>query len=273
MSVHILAVNPLIKELFHSMNIFVQWNMAYDKWSGNLSFADSLVLNQYSLLAGTSGRLYSIGSFSYCQSALPLDIHIGSYCSIAKGVTVMASGHPLDRFTTSPVTYHAGKFGFSPLAAGLLEPAVNSAAEKNFSYQRSLDNEEFSPVAWSERRPPIIIGNDVWIGADVLLKPGVSIGDGAIIAARAVVTKDVEPFSIVGGVPAKRIRKRYSDVIEKRLEQLKWWTYPYYRFQGIKGDEPIEQFIEKVSILIESGRISPFEPKTITAEMILSATP
>ena len=70
-----------------------------------------------------------------------------------------------------------------------------------------------------------IIGNDVWIGSNVLLLPGISIGDGAIIAAGAVVTKDIEPYSIVGGVPAKEIRKRCSEEKIKKLIQLKWWNW------------------------------------------------
>lgn len=70
------------------------------------------------------------------------------------------------------------------------------------------------------------IGNDVWIGSGALLLPGVHIGDGAIIAAGAVVTKDVEPYAIVGGVPAKIIRKRFNDEQIKYLLELKWWDKP-----------------------------------------------
>lgn len=71
----------------------------------------------------------------------------------------------------------------------------------------------------------IIVGNDVWIGANVVLLPGVYIGNGAIIAAGAVVTHDIEPYSIVGGVPAKKIRYRFEhDVIEK-LQEIQWWNW------------------------------------------------
>lgn len=68
----------------------------------------------------------------------------------------------------------------------------------------------------------IVIGNDVWIGYDAVIMAGVTIGDGAIIDTRAVVTKDVEPYSIVGGVPAKEIRKRFSPEIIAKLMELKW---------------------------------------------------
>ena len=78
--------------------------------------------------------------------------------------------------------------------------------------------------AW-DNKGDIVIGNDVWIGYDAIIMAGVTIGDGAIISTRAVVTKDVEPYSIVGGVPAKEIRKRFSTDIIARLQELQWWNW------------------------------------------------
>ena len=83
-----------------------------------------------------------------------------------------------------------------------------------------------------------IIGNDVWIGHDATIMPGVHIGDGAIIATKAVVTKDVEPYTIVGGNPAKPIRKRFSEATISKLLQLKWWNWEI---------EKITQNIEKLT--------------------------
>lgn len=80
-------------------------------------------------------------------------------------------------------------------------------------------------AAW-DNKGDIVIGNDVWIGYETVIMAGVHIGDGAVIAARAVVAKDVPPYTIVGGTPAKEIRKRFeADVIE-RLSMLKWWDWP-----------------------------------------------
>ena len=70
-----------------------------------------------------------------------------------------------------------------------------------------------------------IIGNDVWIGRESIIMPGVKIGDGAIIAAYSVVTKDVEPYSLVGGNPAKFIKKRFDNELIEMLLQVKWWDY------------------------------------------------
>ena len=71
----------------------------------------------------------------------------------------------------------------------------------------------------------IVIGNDVWIGYEAVIMAGVHIGNGAIIAARAVVTKDVPPYTIVGGVPARPIRKRFDEEVIRKLETLKWWDW------------------------------------------------
>ena len=79
--------------------------------------------------------------------------------------------------------------------------------------------------AW-DNKGDIIIGNDVWIGYEAVILAGVRIGDGAIIAARAVVTKDVPPYTIVGGTPAKEIRKRFPAEVIEKLQALKWWDWP-----------------------------------------------
>ena len=84
--------------------------------------------------------------------------------------------------------------------------------------------------AW-DHKGDIVIGNDVWIGYEAVVMAGVTIGDGAIIGARAVVTKDVPPYTIVGGVPAREIRRRFSDDVIARLLELKWCDWPAERIQ------------------------------------------
>lgn len=81
------------------------------------------------------------------------------------------------------------------------------------------------PEAW-DNKGDIVVGNDVWIGYEAVILAGVTIGDGAIIGARAVVTKDVPPYTIVGGVPAKPIRKRFSEENIAQLLELRWWDWP-----------------------------------------------
>lgn len=72
----------------------------------------------------------------------------------------------------------------------------------------------------------LVIGNDVWIGDSVIILPGVQVGDGAVVGAGSVVTKNVPPYTIVGGVPAKKIKDRFSDRIKEQLLQIKWWDWP-----------------------------------------------
>ena len=93
-----------------------------------------------------------------------------------------------------------------------------------------------------DNKGDIVIGNDVWIGYEAVIMSGVKIGDGAIIGARAVVTKDVEPYTIVGGLPAKPIRKRYSQDIITQLEAVRWWDLPHDQLKqlipAIRGGSP-----------------------------------
>lgn len=77
-----------------------------------------------------------------------------------------------------------------------------------------------------DNKGDIVVGNDVWIGYEAVILSGVTIGDGAVIGARAVVTKDVPPYTIVGGVPAKPIKKRFSEESIKKLQSIRWWDWP-----------------------------------------------
>ena len=95
----------------------------------------------------------------------------------------------------------------------------------------------------------MIIGNDVWIGQDILIVPGVQIGDGAVIAAGSVVTKNVNDYNIVGGNPARHIRNRFTDEQIRALKEIKWWDWPidkvkahYHLLQSSNIDEFIEKF-------------------------------
>ena len=143
---------------------------------------------------------YSIGRGSYgnpfiFKGKLNTPLKIGSFVSIASGVQIFLSGeHRTDWVTTFPfsVLWEEGKhITGHPRAKG-----------------------------------PVIIGNDVWIGRDALILSGVTIGDGAVIGARSVVSKDVPPYAIVAGNPARFIRKRFDDATIERLLELKWWDWP-----------------------------------------------
>ena len=126
-------------------------------------------------------------------------LKIGKFCSIACGTKFLfnSANHALDSLSTYPF----------PL----------------FFEEWNLEKEKVTD-AW-DNRGDIVIGNDVWIGYEAVILSGVTIGDGAIIGTRAVVTKDVPPYTIVGGVPAKPIRKRFDEKMIKELLKIKWWDW------------------------------------------------
>lgn len=124
-----------------------------------------------------------------------------------------------------------GKFCSIACGAKFIFNCANHALKSLSTYTFPLFFEEWGlpksevTSAW-DNKGDIVIGNDVWIGYDAVIMAGVRIGDGAIIGTRAVVTKDVEPYSIVGGVPAKEIRKRFPPEVIKKLMELQWWNWP-----------------------------------------------
>lgn len=146
-----------------------------------------------------------------------LDAKIGKFCSIANNVSIGSGEHPLDWVGMSPVFY-AGK---------------DSVNIKYSEYERNIHKKT-------------IIGNDVWIGKGALIKAGVTIGDGAVIGMGAVVTKNVEPYSIVVGIPAKHIKYRFSPSIIERLINLKWWDFEDDKLRNLsKYIKNPEKFIEE----------------------------
>ncbi len=129
-----------------------------------------------------------------------------------------------------------GKFCSIACGAKFIFNCANHTLKSLSTYTFPLFFEEWDlpksdvASAW-DNKGDIVIGNDVWIGYDAVIMAGVTIGDGAIIGTRAVVTKDVEPYSIVGGIPAKEIRKRFSPEIISQLQKIKWWNWDIDRIQ------------------------------------------
>lgn len=128
---------------------------------------------------------------------------IGKFCSIACGARFLfnSANHSLSSLSTYPFPLFFEEWG--------------------------LDRKEVAS-AW-DNKGDIVLGNDVWVGYEAVILAGVTVGDGAVIGARAVVTKDVPPYTIVAGVPAKPVRKRFSDETVKALLELKWWDWPEER--------------------------------------------
>ena len=133
-------------------------------------------------------------------------------------------------------TLRIGKFCSIACGAKFLFASANHTQTSVSTYPFPIFFEEWDldigdvMSAW-DHKGDIVIGNDVWIGYEAVVMAGVTIGNGAIIGARAVVTKDVPPYMIVGGVPAREIRRRFSDDVIARLLELKWWDWPAEQIQ------------------------------------------
>lgn len=153
-------------------------------------------------------------------------------------------------FEKNNVVYHypinndrliIGKFCSIACGAKFIFNCANHTLKSLSTYTFPLFFEEWDlpksevTTAW-DNKGDIVIGNDVWIGYDAVIMAGVTIGDGAIIGTRAVVTKDVEPYSIVGGVPAKEIRKRFSPEVIKKLMEIQWWNWPIEKIRDAITD-------------------------------------
>lgn len=204
---------------------------------------------QISQAADLRGR-FSIGAFSTISPTDGIghflhNVEIGRYCSIAAGVWIAPHEHPVDWFTTNALSYDGGLFGWAKKFIGHDLPVA---------------------LPYSNERH-VKIGNDVWIGQGAFIKGGVTIGDGAVIAAHAVVVRDVPPYAIVGGVPAKVIRYRFNEETIKELLELRWWRYDLSEMGDLNWAD-VKGCIRKIKEKISNG-VKPYVGKISTQESFL----
>ena len=168
-------------------------------------------------------REVTLGDFSYFERhAEAIYTVIGKFCSIAANTRINALEHPIERVTQHKISYRPNEY---------------------FRYL-GLDGD------FRERRrsKQVKIGHDVWIGHGAVVMPGVAIGNGAVVGANAVVTRDVEPYTIVAGVPARVLRRRFPEEVAARIGALAWWDWPLERLHEAVPDMQklaIEAFLEK----------------------------
>jgi len=178
----------------------------------------------------------SVGQHSYMNNGYIRDrTSIGRFCSIGRNVAIAAGDHPLDCLTTHPIAWNTRKHPGRP--------------------------------EWSKRsakHPTTEIGNDVWIGDNAVVLSGVHIGTGAAIGANAVVTKDVPPYAVAAGVPARFIRFRFHEDIVRRLLSAEWWLLPEAAIKTLDVTN-IEECLELIPRLKDRFGVVPISHIEITA--------
>lgn len=153
-----------------------------------------------------------IGDYSYVMEHGHLwNAKVGKFSNIAAFVRINATNHPIERATLHHFTYRPG------------------------DYWPDLETEEAEFFA-ARRARPVTIGHDTWIGHGATILTGVTVGNGAVIGAGAVVSKDVEPYMVVGGVAAKPIRERFPRDIAERYDRLAWWDWDHARLRAALQD-------------------------------------
>ena len=141
----------------------------------------------------------TLGDYSYVMNDCDLIYsEIGKFCSVASHCRINPGNHPLQRAALHHFTYRSRQF--------------------------DLGDDDIEFFNW-RRSSPVLLGNDVWLGHGAVLLPGITVGNGAAIAAGAVVSKDVSPFTIVAGVPASPIRQRFPDWVADALQRINWWDW------------------------------------------------
>jgi len=169
---------------------------------------DDVILEETILGAYTHVQAHSVfcdvvvGDYSYFAGYNQVHYaNIGKFCSVASYARINTTNHPTyERIAQHHFTYRSKRFGFGE------------------------NDAEFFAL---RKGKSVMIGNDVWIGHSSIIMPGVRIGNGAVIGAGAVVIKDVEPYTIVAGVPAKKINKRFDDDLIERIERIEWWEWDH----------------------------------------------
>ncbi len=191
---------------------------------------------------------FSMGAFSYAVSGFFSEVSIGRYTSIGEQVQIGRANHAMTWVSTSPFFY---------LQENLFSVGNEFQSTEDYSLYRAPHRPNASATSFR----PIKIGNDVWIGHGALIMPGVTVGDGAVIGAMSVVTKDVPPYGIVTGNPAILQRMRLEPVIVAALLKSQWWQFAPWQLVDVDFTEPFLA-VEQLKSVVSAQ--PPYRPEPVT---------
>lgn len=196
----------------------------------------------------TPGAFVDIGAFCNLSGGTINNVRFGRYCSMATGVVIGSHEHPTDWLTTSRTAYFPQVNGWKELVA----------PHRGDEIRRGLR-------PFKDSCPITEIGDDVWIGQGAFIKSGVTIGTGSIIGARAIVLRDVPPYSIVVGTPGRVVRSRFPEATVARLLAVQWWRYSIFDLFSAPLDN-IDAALDRIEAMAAAGQIRPFEGPVVTAD-------
>lgn len=170
----------------------------------------------------------TVGAYTYLMDRVQVDFAtLGRFDSVASDVRVGPTNHPTERPTSHHFTYRAERY--------------------------DLGSDDETVFAW-RADDPVEVGHDVWIGHGATVLPGVVVGNGAVVAAGSVVTTDVEPYTVVAGVPAEQVGRRFPPDVATAVEATEWWSWDHETLNDRLADfRDIETFLEKYASKVPDG--------------------
>ncbi|WP_293473052.1 CatB-related O-acetyltransferase [Phenylobacterium sp.] len=235
------------KRVFHAVREGRRWRRGE-----RLLLLPTCQLEPYVTITAGHALPRAMGAFSYTHSELRPYVAVGRYGSIGSRVSWLAGRHPDAWATTSPVAYDAQP----PRGVAAYFADVGVASQvRDFDAESGL----------------VRIGHDVWIGDEAMIARGVTIGDGAVIGARALVLKDVPPYAVVMGQPAEVRRLRFPEALVERFRAAHWWRYRPEFIQSLPVDDP-ERFLDALDAAMSSHAPPEImQPRILTGAEVLSA--